>query len=106
MLTSTERNKNLNFRGKNSSSSSSSSLIPYEKKPEIDSNDFLTFIEQKSKPITELNPFANEFSISKNNSENSMIPTSYENMSSYRLIFDHLIEQSLQSIEAIKKASK
>jgi hypothetical protein len=109
MLPPTERNKNLNMRenkpimGKNSLPTSS--LMTYEKKNNINPNDFLTFIEQKSKPISELNPFANEFSVPKNN-HHQIVPANNENSSSYRLIFDHLIEQSLQSIEAIKNASK
>ena len=64
-------------------------------------NDFMSFIEQKTKPISELNPFANEFSTNNQN-----IPIPKETNSSYQLIFDNLIEQSLQSIDAIKKASK
>lgn len=76
-------------------------LMPYEEKKNINSDDFLTFIEQKAKPLSELNPFANEFSLVKTTKK-----TTEENTSSCRLIFDNLIEQSLQSIEAIKKASK
>ncbi|CAF1533541.1 unnamed protein product [Adineta ricciae] len=64
-------------------------------------NDFMSFIEQKTKPISELNPFANEFS-----SSNQIVSIPKETNSSYQLIFDNLIEQSLQSIDAIKKASK
>ncbi|CAF1517197.1 unnamed protein product [Adineta steineri] len=74
----------------------------------IDSNNFLTFIEQKTKPISELNPFANEFSVVKNNNNNNnqIITANKENNSSYKLIYDDLIEQSLQYIETMKKASK
>jgi hypothetical protein len=84
--------------------SKNSFSIPYEGRYDINSNDFLTFIEQKTKPISELNPFANEFSLTKNNQIVSM--NINEKNSSYKLIFDDLIEQSLQSIDAIKKASK
>ncbi|CAF3425053.1 unnamed protein product [Rotaria sp. Silwood1] len=100
-----EQNKNLNIReNKRVVPKSNSSLLSHEKAKDIDSNGFLTFIEQKTKPLSDLNPFANEFSFVKNN--NQIVTTSIENNSSYKLIFDDLIEQSLQSIEAIKKASK
>jgi len=89
---------------------------------EIDSDnpedDFLTFIEQKTKTTTtmpELNPFANEFSFANNKTltEDKSITTNgidhhtdNENQSSYRLLIDNLIEKSLESIEAIKKSTK
>ncbi len=81
-------------------------------------DDFLTFIEQKTKTTTtmpELNPFANEFSFinDKTLTKDSSITTNGidhntvdENHSSYRLLFDNLIEKSLESIEAIKKSTK
>jgi hypothetical protein len=107
-IPSIEGNKNLNIHEykpiipKNllTNSSSTSFRISQDEK-----NDFLTFIEQKSKPISELNPFANEFSLVKN-TNNQIVSMNNEKSSSYKLIFDDLIEQSLQSIEAIKKASK
>ncbi len=93
-----ERNRQVKNRYHNSFS------MPYEGRYDTNSNDFLTFIEQKTKPTSELNPFANEFSLTKNN---QLVSTNTnEKHSSYKLIFDDLIEQSLQSIEAIKKASK
>jgi len=89
---------------------------------EIDSDnpqdDFLTFIEQKTKTTSsmpELNPFANEFSFVNNKTltNDSSITTNgidhhtdSDNHSSYRLLFDNLIEKSLESIEAIKKSTK
>ncbi len=111
-IPSTERNKYLNIgeirplMSKNLMNYSPSFLMSHEMKNDLHSNDFLTFIEQKTKPISsELNPFANEFSfVKKNTHSNNQIITT--NNSAYRLIFDDLIEQSLQSIEAIKKASK
>ncbi|CAF2748841.1 unnamed protein product [Rotaria sp. Silwood2] len=81
-------------------------------------DDFLTFIEQKTKTntkIPELNPFANEFCFINNKiptKDSSIITngidhnTNNENQSSYRLLFDNLIEKSLESIEAIKKSRK
>ena len=81
-------------------------------------DDFLTFIEQKTKKTTtmpELNPFANEFSFVHNKTvtKDSLIPTNTidynatnKNQSSYRLLFDNLIEKSLESIEAIKTSRK
>jgi hypothetical protein len=105
-----EQHTNLNireFKPRPAKTHSSSVTFPigHKEKNDIDSNDFLTFIEQKAKPISELNPFANEFSLIKNNN-NQIVPPTNETSSSYKLIFDDLIEQSLQSIEAIKKASK
>ncbi|UJR25214.1 hypothetical protein I4U23_006566 [Adineta vaga] len=89
---------------------------------EIDSDslqdDFLTFIEQKTKTtaMPELNPFASEFSfVNSKTLSNELpittngidhLPVSNENQSSYRLLFDNLIEKSLESIEAIKKSAK
>ncbi len=113
-IPSIERDNRLNIREyrpivpKNflTNSSSTAFLMSHEEKNNINPNDFLTFIEQKTKPtISELNPFANEFSLVKNNQivTNTINEEKY---SSYKLIFDDLIEQSLQSIEAIKKASK
>lgn len=84
----------------------------HEEKKDNNSNDFLTFIEKKAKSKSDLNPFANEFSAIKNNVSNATTNTdeivvmNYESNSSYKGIFDDLIEQSLQSIEAIKNASK
>ena len=69
------------------------------------STDFLTFIEQKTQTTSELNPYANEFSLGKNSS-NPFVLAKHEKISSYKLIFDDLIEKSLQSIDAIQKASK
>ena len=81
-------------------------------------DDFLTFIEQKTSGMTiapELNPFANEFSfvnhktpvkgalITNNDIDHDVID---ENQSSYRLLFDNLIQKSLESIEAIKECRK
>lgn len=90
---------------------------------EIDSDnpddDFLTFIEQKTKTtitMPELNPLASEFSF-----ENSLTPAQNpaittnggnhhqqhpENQPAYRVSLDNLIEKSLESIEAIKKSRK
>ena len=108
------RNKSLNHREYqplmpksllNNSCSNFSSPVPYKERHDIDRNHFLTFLEQKSKPMSELNPFANEFSLAKNANNQSIIVNN-EKSSSYRLIFDDLIEHSLQSIDAIKKASK
>lgn len=90
---------------------------------EIDSDnledDFLTFIEQKTKTPTimpELNPLASEFSFenSQTTAQDSTITTNgtdhhqqdQEKESSYRVLFDNLIEKSLESIEAIKKSRK
>jgi hypothetical protein len=65
--------------------------------------------------MPELNPFANEFSFANNKTltQDSPIITNgidhnsnNENNSSYRLLFDNLIEKSLESIEAIKKSTK
>jgi len=111
-IPSIERNNHLNIREYRpivqrnllKNSSSPAFLMSHEEKNDINSNDFLKFIEQKTKPISELNPFANEFSLVKNNQILTTI--NEEKCSSYKLIFDDLIEQSLQSIEAIKKASK
>jgi hypothetical protein len=100
-------NKNLNTRECKSlilKNSMTNSASPQDKK-ETGSEDFLTFIEQKTKRQSELNPFANEFSFVKTPSQQT-INNNNENMSSYKLIFDDLIEKSLQSIEAIKKSSK
>ena len=81
-------------------------------------DDFLTFIEQKTKTsivMPELNPLANEFSFenSQTLTKDSPIttngldhPSEQDNQSSYRLLFDNLIEKSLESIEAIKKSQK
>lgn len=77
-----------------------SSLMSNEEKDRKNSNDFLTFIEEKTKPVSELNPFANEFSLVQNTKITN------EDISSHRLILDNLIEKSIQSIEAIKNASK
>ncbi len=90
---------------------------------EIDSDnpndDFLTFIEQKTKKtIPELNPFANEFSFINNKTLTNELPITTNGIdhhhhlnnenqsSSYRLLFDNLIEKSLESIEAIKQSKK
>ncbi|CAF0899156.1 unnamed protein product [Rotaria sordida] len=101
------KNKNKNIReNKQIMSKNNLIVLSHEKKNNIDSNNFLTFIEQKTKSISDLNPCANEFSLVKNNNNNQVVTTSNENNSSYKLIFDDLIKQSLQSIEAIKKASK
>ncbi|CAF2416339.1 unnamed protein product [Rotaria sp. Silwood2] len=101
-----EQNKNLNIReNKRIMPKNNLSLPSDEKTNDIDSNDFLTFIEQKTKPISDLNPFANEFSL-VTNKNNQMVATNNENNPTYKLIFNDLIAQSLQSIEAIKKASK
>ena len=64
----------------------------------------LTFIEQKTRPMSDLNPFANEFSLPKNNQLvlNEWKTTFVEK----KLMFDELIQKSLQSIDAIKNASK
>ncbi|CAF0731817.1 unnamed protein product [Rotaria sp. Silwood1] len=116
---------------KNSSSASSfisrseSDQIPFPSSSSVQDidydnsqDDFLTFIEQKTKTKTkmpELNPFANEFCFgnNKNLTTDSLIitngidhNTNNENQSSYRLLFDNLIEKSLESIEAIKKSRK
>jgi hypothetical protein len=74
--------------------------IPHEGRYDMNSNDFLTFIEQKTRPMSDLNPFANEFSLPKNN---QLVPT---NIREKKLMFDELIQKSLQSIDAIKNASK
>ena len=79
--------------------------VSYKERHDIDRNHLLTFIQQKSQPLSELNPFANEFSVIKNANHQS-VGVHNEKTSSYRLIFDDLIEHSLQSIEAIKKASR
>ncbi len=109
-LPSIEQNRHLNIREykpiiPKNLSTNSSFLMSHQEKNDINSNDFLSFIEQKTKSTSELNPFANEFSLVKNDN-NQIVTTNEEKTSSYRLIFDDLIEQSLQSIEAIKKASK
>lgn len=80
-------------------------------------DDFLTFIEQKTKTIgmPELNPLANEFSFENSQTliNDSPVTTNgihhqqeQDNQSSYRVLFDNLIEKSLESIEAIKKSQK
>jgi hypothetical protein len=65
--------------------------------------------------MPELNPFAHEFSFVNNKTltNDTSITTNGvdhqthdENQSSYRLLFDNLIEKSLESIEAIKKSTK
>lgn len=65
--------------------------------------------------MPELNPFANEFSFinDKTLTTDSLITingidhhSDTDNQSSYRLLFDNLIEKSLESIEAIKKSTK
>jgi len=71
-------------------------------------DDFLSFIKQKSRPISDLNPFANEFSLmtTAQPSNRQIIPANNSINPAYKLVFDDLIEQSLQSIDAIKKASQ
>jgi hypothetical protein len=62
--------------------------------------------------MPELNPFANEFSFVNNKTLTNESPITTngidqnENQSSYRLLFDNLIEKSLESIEAIKQSTK
>jgi hypothetical protein len=67
--------------------------------------------------MPELNPFANEFSFANDQTltKDSSITTNgidhhhhtdNDNQSSYRLLFDNLIEKSLESIEAMKKSTK
>ena len=66
--------------------------------------------------MPELNPLASEFSFenSQTTTQDSTITTNgidhdqqdQENHSSYRVLFDNLIEKSLESIEAIKKSRK
>jgi len=68
--------------------------------------------------MPELNPFAHEFSFNHNNKTltNDSSPTTTTNgiehqinqqdPSTFRLLFDNLIEKSLESIDAIKKSSK
>ncbi|UJR23676.1 hypothetical protein I4U23_026659 [Adineta vaga] len=92
-----EQNPNLNLRECRRSLVSKDACVQFPK----EKNDFMTFIEQKTRPISELNPFANEFSLN-----NQIIAIPKRTNSSYKLIFDDLIQQSLQSIDAIKKASK
>ncbi|CAF1099857.1 unnamed protein product [Adineta steineri] len=104
-------------------SASSSSLAQEIDSDNNSTDDFLTFIEQKTKTTTaaattkmpELNPFANEFSFASNKTltNDSSITTngidnhtSNENHSSYRLLFDNLIEKSLESIEVFKQSTK
>lgn len=82
-----------------------SSFPIYGSRQTNNSTDFLTFIEQKTQGTSELNPYANEFSLGKNSS-NPFVSSKHEKISSYKLIFDDLIEKSLQSIDAIQKASK
>ena len=90
-------------------------------------DDFLTFLEQKTKTSTtkfpELNPFASEFSFVNTRAPTDALQlgtngiddhrhspppstTSAETQSSYRLLFDNLIEKSLESIEAFKRSTK
>ncbi|CAF0933262.1 unnamed protein product [Adineta ricciae] len=89
-------------------------------------DDFLTFLEQKTKKSTtkfpELNPFASEFSfVNTRTPTNALLlesngihdhrhsppsTTPAETQSSYRLLFDNLIEKSLESIEAFKRSTK
>ena len=95
---------------------------------EVDSDnpqdDFLTFIEQKTRtPIAsatmmpELNPCAHEFSFANNrtltndsppttNGINHQHPTNHEAQPSYQTLFNDLIEKSLESIDALKKTTK
>lgn len=68
--------------------------------------------------MPELNPFANEFcfvnnktpiketSIETNGVNHNTNDENHQSSSSYRLLFDNLIEKSLESIEAIKKSKK
>ncbi|CAF2132156.1 unnamed protein product [Rotaria magnacalcarata] len=79
-------------------------ISSHEDKKDTDSHSTVTFSKQITKPISNLNPFANEFSFVKNN--NQILSVCTEKDLSYKTIVDNLIEQSLQSIEAIKKASK
>lgn len=81
------------------------STLPYGPRPVNTCTDFLTFIEQKTRATSELNPYANEFSLGRNSS-NPFVSNRSEKIASYKLIFDDLIEKSLQSIDAIEKASK
>ncbi|CAF3658485.1 unnamed protein product [Rotaria sordida] len=126
-------NNNTDLRIRKDSSSASSFIsrsesdqIPFPSSSSVQDidndnsqDDFLTFIEQKTKTKTkmpELNPFANEFCFVDNKTitkDSSIITngidhhnTNNENQSSYRLLFDNLIEKSLESIEAIKKSRK
>ena len=78
--------------------------MPYGPTSSKNSKDFLTFLEQKSQPIPGLNPFANEFSLGTT-PPNGFPSSQQEKPSSYKLIFDDLIEKSLKSIDAIEKAS-
>ena len=63
--------------------------------------------EQKMKPMYELNPFATEFSfanIDKCDQERTL--NAKETISSCRSIINDLIDKSLQSMDAIERASK
>ena len=78
----------------------------FENQPKIQSDDFLSFLENKAKPMSELNPFATEFSLPKTPPEPTVDTTPTKDSLSYRLIFNDLVEKSLQSIDVITKAAK
>lgn len=79
--------------------------LPPKASGDLVCNDFFSFLEQKAKPMSELNPFASEFSLVKHNRQ-QLVSAPTQPTSAYKVIFDDLIESSLQSIDAIKKASK
>lgn len=71
--------------------------------------------------MPELNPCAHEFSFNSNNNNNKTLTNdsssttngidhqqqnNQHDSSSFRLIFDSLVEKSLESIDAIKKSSQ
>ena len=81
-------------------------------------DDFLTFLERKTKPKTtmpELNPLAREFSvgtqkktlalppITTNGSEPTVVKQAN---TSYKLLFGGLIDKRLQSTETLKQSTK
>lgn len=106
-----KKNSNTNNYNKkiipnDSNKQSSSTPSNNEKKPTDLNNDNnnSTTIEEKPKALSILNPSADEFSLPKDN--NTIEDKNNEENLSYKCLFNKLIEQSLQSIEAISKVSK
>ena len=70
-------------------------------------NNLTKLPQENIKKISELNPCASEFSSGSNSLKSSKESTeNNKDQSSYRSIFNELIDKSLQSIEAIKNASR
>ena len=80
------------------------SLMAQENERKIETSDASPLLQEKNKSNSELNPFASEFSLGKSDPE---VPQStIESAPTFKLILNELVEKSLQSIEAIGRASR